>query len=71
MPILVKKPKNFFVKTNRPSAAAKKPQTNLYEFTSLHPSLTVFGCVYIHIKVDMFHAGRLVFKGKSGKKFNF
>ena len=26
---------------------------------------------YIHNKVDMFHAGLLVFKGKSGKNFNF
>ena len=49
----------------------RKPQTSLHKFTSLHPSLTAFGCVYIHIKVDMFHAVRLVFKGKSGKNFNF
>ena len=54
MPILLKMPKKFSVKT---------------KFTFLPPSLTVFGCVYIHIKVDMFHVGQLVFKGKSGKKF--
>ena len=71
MPILVKMPKNFSVKTNCSSAAAKKPQTNLHEFTSLLASLIVFGFLYLHIKVDMFHANRLVFKGKSGKNFNF
>ena len=70
MPILVKMPKNFFVKTNCSSVAAKKPQSNLHEFTSLLASLIVFGCLYIHIKVDMFHADRLVFKGKNGKNLN-
>ena len=60
----------FLCKTNC-SSAAKKPQTNLHEFTSLLTSLIVFGCLYIHIKMDMFHAGRLVFTGKSGKNLNF
>ena len=71
MPILVKMPKTFSVKRKCPSADAKKNQTNLHKLTSLHSWLSVFGCVYLHIKVDMFHAGRLVFKGKSGKNFNF
>ena len=67
---LVKMPKSFSVKMNCSSATAKKPQTNLHKFTSTS-IIDFFGCVYIHIKVDMFHVGRLVFKGKSGKNFNF